>query len=309
MAGIIVLIAVVYTVYLFRAVRRSPKPLSLSDNIAVASWYMNLTVLAVAIASLLYAKVSYDFSEKTAVDQSVASQLQQKTLDSSRVALEGMVQLAQDQQAKMSKNLEIAQSQQNVLSQQLDRMNTLSRIAQAELQKQIQEANLHPILLVRVMSIRDPEYRVTLPANGTGVSVLNGGQLSSVTRKNLPFFIRNVGNTPLKNPRFTAYVGAPNKLVCLDYISFGLERSSPTPPFSIEYCDNEIQPLPDILPNPDPTLKQLSSDLEFLLVYDEVPGTAFFDLVVVISADNFPTTSYGVQVQYRGLFPCGEFCK
>jgi hypothetical protein len=234
--------------------------------------------------------------------QSVASQ---KTLDSSRIALEGMVQLAQDQQGKMSKTLGIAQSQQNVLSQQLDRMNTLSRIAQAQLQKQIQEANLHPILLVSVMTIREPEHRVTIPANGGTVSVWDANV--SVTRKSLAFFIRNVGNTPLKNPRITANVGSPNKFACLDYISFGLEGSSPTPPYSIEYCKNELQVLPDILPNPDPTKQP--GEFEFLVVYDEVPGTAFFNLVVVLSADNFPTTSYGVQVQYRGLFPCGAFCK
>ena len=122
LTGTVLFATVAYGVHLRRKVRRSHGHLSArgSDDIAIASWPINLVVLFVAVASLIYAKVSFDSSEKTAADQLVASQGEQKTLDDLRDALADMVKLANDQQAVMSNNLEIAKAQQKALSQQLD---------------------------------------------------------------------------------------------------------------------------------------------------------------------------------------------
>src|ERR1700722_11306210 len=142
---IILLVLVAYSLHLRRKVRRHHKTLTVIDDVAIASLPVNLVVLLVALASLVYAKVSFDSSEKTSAFQLVMSQRQQKALDDSSAALADMVKLANDQQTVTSKNLDIAKHQQSVLSQQLDRMTTLSQIAEEQWQKQIQDANQHPI--------------------------------------------------------------------------------------------------------------------------------------------------------------------
>lgn len=137
-----------------------------------------------------------------------------------------------------------------------------------------------------------------LLANTTMPAVLDANV--SLRRKGLFFLLRDIGTQNLVNPKITARVGSPNKLVCVDFVTFGLSAVGA----SDDECDSAgIDPLPDIPANQIIALQQEPHDFPFRVVFDEPEGTKYFNMDVSISGDNVPAARYGVQVQYYGLYP------
>jgi hypothetical protein len=94
-----------------RKKRRSLQELSLSDLTNVASLFVNVVVLILAVVSLKIALSSYH-------DAQEGGKKQQDTLDASRTALEASVVIANKQQELLKKSLEASQSQFSLIQDQ-----------------------------------------------------------------------------------------------------------------------------------------------------------------------------------------------
>ena len=194
------------------------------------------------------------------------------------------------------------QSMNRVLERQL-------AILSGEQKARLDDAKLHPDLRVAVAQNGTPSV-VMLHANATTgdqVYPIGKGQIGAnpAGRIGLAFYLLNVGNTPLKRPRIAARVGLPNTFVCLEGPTSSVWLMTGEVPNSARrYCnpgESVIDTMVDIQPTPD--AKPETGGTLVRLVYDEAPGATYFQAELIVSGDNFPTTTYGVQVQYIGLFP------
>lgn len=143
-----------------------------------------------------------------------------------------------------------------------------------------------------------PPAYVRLVPNSMVSTVLDAN--TAIHQKTMAFLLRDTGTAPIIDPRITARVGDPNKLVCVDFPLFSL-RAVGAP---INPCDSShIGPLPDVPVNPDTSLRQEEGDFPIWVVYGEPHKAKYFNMELDISAGNVPYTRYPVQVQYYGLYP------
>ncbi|HEV2379971.1 MAG TPA: hypothetical protein VG206_09280 [Terriglobia bacterium] len=197
------------------------------------------------------------------------------------------------------------ESMQRVLQQQL-------AILSGEQKARLEQAQLRPQLLV--MLFRNvanselvrliPNSTVPVPYARTPYSPTHDAA-SPAVRNSLDFYIRNIGNTPLGRPKFTARIGRPNKYVCMEFPFFNIGATSYT--LHTLECDPGtalVEVLPDLPPSPDQALRVEGNEMYCRVLYDDpdkIPP--YFEMDLTVSADNFPTTRYEVQVQYVGLYP------
>ena len=133
---VLLVIIIAYVIYLTRLLRHQSRPLNINDHVGIANLIIgsviNITVLVVAIFSLMIAIKSYDSANKSGDEQLKALDAarraiitsgteQKESLDKSHNALDLVVKTVRTQQQILNKNLGAANAQLTIIQEQRQR--------------------------------------------------------------------------------------------------------------------------------------------------------------------------------------------
>ena len=266
-----------------------------------AETVINVVLLVVAVVSLWIAIAAYKDAHASGEDQLKAlgaarqaivdtGSQQQKTLEGSRQALEGVLNTVQQQEAVTREALRTAHQQQTVLSQQLQTMQSLTSVAQ----EQWKRANEQPAIMVMAFGYVG-KGRAVLSAIPPQGELSAGYDVPEIPRL-ISFLVRNVGTAPLRRPKVIAQVEGPGVVECVSYRYYNPDVSKPC-----EVKDVELPGLePDIVPTNTSRLEGRQSDLAFFVVLKIPEGSKQLKIHFAVSADNLTAGTYSVNAWLMG---------